>query len=45
MKNDNFYVINSNKIGDNQMGVPFDYDTIIKKYDWKKRFFFNFFVY
>lgn len=29
-ENDNFYVINSNKIGDNQMGVPFDYDTIIK---------------
>ncbi len=26
----NFYVINSNKIGDNQLGVPFSYDTIIK---------------
>lgn len=29
-KNNNFYVINSNKIGDNQLGIPFDYDTIIK---------------
>ena len=34
MKNGNMAIIhigiNSNKIGDNQMGVPFDYDTIIK---------------
>ncbi len=29
-ENNNFYVINSNKIGDTQLGVPFDYDTIIK---------------
>lgn len=29
-ENNNFYVINSNKIGDEQIGVPFDYDTIIK---------------
>lgn len=29
-ENDNFYVINSNKIGDKQLGVPFDYDTIVK---------------
>ncbi len=29
-ENNNFYVINSNKIGDNQLGVPFSYDTIIK---------------
>lgn len=29
-ENDNFYVINSNKIGDNQLGIPFDYDTIIR---------------
>lgn len=29
-ENNNFYVINSNKIGDNQLGIPFDYDTIIK---------------
>lgn len=29
-KNNNFYVINSNKIGDSQLGMPFDYDTIIK---------------
>lgn len=28
--NDNFYVINSNEIGDKQLGIPFDYDTIIK---------------
>lgn len=26
----NFYVINSNKIGDEQLGIPFDYETIIK---------------
>lgn len=26
----NFYVINSNEIGDKQLGIPFDYDTIIK---------------
>ena len=29
-ENNNFYVINSNKIGDDQLGVTFDYDTIIK---------------
>ncbi len=29
-KNNNFYVINSNKVGDSQLGMPFDYDTIIK---------------
>ena len=29
-KNNNFYVINSNKIGDSQLGMPFDYYTIIK---------------
>lgn len=29
-ENNNFYVINSNKIGDSQLGIPFDYDTIIK---------------
>ena len=29
-EDNNFYVINSNKIGDNQLGIPFDYDTIIK---------------
>lgn len=28
--NDNFYVINSNKIGDEQVGKPFRYDEIIK---------------
>lgn len=35
-ENDNFYVINSNKIGDNQLGVPFDYDTIIKNMTGRK---------
>ena len=29
-ENDDFYVINSNEIGDNQLGIPFDYETIIK---------------
>ena len=29
-ENNNFYVINSNKIGDKQVGVAFSYDTIIK---------------
>ncbi len=28
--NNNFYVINSNRIGDNQVNVPFDYETIIR---------------
>ena len=32
----NFYVINSNEIGDNQLGVPFDYDTIIKNMTGRK---------
>ena len=32
----NFYVINSNEIGDNQLGVPFDYDTIIKNITGRK---------
>lgn len=27
---DNFYVINSNKKGDTQLGVPFSYDILIK---------------
>lgn len=29
-ENNNFYVINSNKIGDKQSEIPFEYDTIIK---------------
>lgn len=29
-ENNNFYVINSNKIGDEQLGIPFDYDTILR---------------
>ncbi len=32
----NFYVINSNEIGDTQLGVPFDYDTIIKNITGRK---------
>ena len=32
----NFYVINSNEIGDNQLGVPFDYETIIKNMTGRK---------
>lgn len=35
-ENDNFYVINSNKIGDTQLGVPFEYDTIIKNITGRK---------
>lgn len=35
-ENNNFYVINSNKIGDTQLGVPFEYDTIIKKMTGRK---------
>lgn len=32
----NFYVINSNKIGDEQLGIPFEYDVIIKNMTWRK---------
>lgn len=35
----NFYVINSNEIGDNQLGVPFDYETIIKNMTGRKESF------
>lgn len=35
-ENDNFYVINSNTIGDKQLGVPFDYDIIIKNMTGRK---------
>ncbi len=35
-ENDNFYVINSNKTGDDQLGIPFDYDTIIKNMTGRK---------
>lgn len=35
-ENDNFYVINSNKIGDDQLGIPFDYDTIIQNISGRK---------
>lgn len=38
-----FYVINSNRIGDNQIGKPFDYDEIIKNiYGRKDSFNFLF---
>lgn len=41
--NDNFYVINSNKIGDEQVGKPFKYDEIIKNiYGRKDSFNFLF---
>lgn len=29
--NNNFYVINPNKIGDNQIVIPFSYDTLIRE--------------
>lgn len=35
-ENNNFYVINSNKIGDTQLGVTFEYDTIIKNMTGRK---------
>ena len=35
-EDNNFYVINSNETGDNQLGVPFDYDTIIKNMTGRK---------
>lgn len=38
-EDNNFYVINSNKIGDNQLGIPFDYDTIIKNMIGRKESF------
>lgn len=42
-ENNNFYVINSNKIGDEQLGIPFDYDTIVKNmYGRKDSFNFCF---
>ncbi len=42
-KNNNFYVINSNKIGDDQIGKPYEYDEIIKNiYGRKDSFNFLF---
>lgn len=38
-KENNFYVINSNKMGDDQLGIPFDYDTIIKNMTGRKESF------
>lgn len=29
-EDNNFYVINSNNVGDKQLGIPFDFETIIK---------------
>lgn len=42
-QDEKFYVINSNEIGDKQIGKPFDYDTIIKNmYGRKESFNFLF---
>lgn len=35
-KYNNFYVINSNKTGDKQLGVPFNYETIVKNMEGRK---------
>ncbi len=42
-ENNNFYVINSNKIGDNQIGVPFSYKSLIREIYGRKESF-NFLV-
>lgn len=42
-QNEKFYVLNSNKIGDSQIGIPYDYDTIIKNMYGRKDSF-NFLV-
>lgn len=42
-KNDNFYIINPNKIGDEQIGISFSYDTLIREiYGRKDSFNFLF---
>lgn len=42
-ENDNFYVLNPNKIGDNQIGIPFTYNTLIREmYGRKESFNFLF---
>lgn len=42
-KNENFYVLNPNKTGDRQIGIPYDYETIIKNmYGRKDTFNFLF---
>lgn len=42
-KNENFYVLNPNKTGDTQIGIPYDYETIIKNmYGRKDTFNFLF---
>ncbi len=38
-KNDNFYVINSNRIGDEQIGIPYDYETIVNNMTGRKESF------
>lgn len=42
-ENNNFYVINPNKIGDNQIGVPFSYEILIREIYGRKESF-NFLV-
>lgn len=42
-ENEKFYVLNPNKIGDTQIGIPYDYETIIKNmYGRKDTFNFLF---
>ena len=44
-ENNNFYVINPNKIGDTQIGVPFTYETLIREIRGRKdRFYFLFII-
>lgn len=42
-EHDRFFVINSNKAGDHQVGIPFDYDTIIQNMIGRKESF-NFLI-
>ncbi len=42
-ENNNFYVINPNKIGDEQIGVPFSYESLIREIYGRKESF-NFLV-
>ncbi len=42
-KENNFYVINPNRIGDNQIGVPFSYESLIREIYGRKESF-NFLV-
>ncbi len=44
-KNKNFYVLNPNKIGDTQIIVPYDYETIISLKKGKNKCLGLFFFY